>query len=94
MIATAVVPDLWTGIAIFVVLYLVKWRLDPVRVLDMICEYGRLMRTWIKLYHIPTVGGTSLPLLSYIGARRFVRQSKDIVQEGYRKVRHTCSPHN
>nr|BED42928.1 cytochrome P450 monooxygenase [Trametes versicolor] len=66
MIDSALVPDLWAGVAIFVVLYLVKWRLDP-------------------LYHIPTVGGTSLPLLSYIGARKFVHRGKDVIQEGYRK---------
>ncbi|OJT14393.1 Ent-kaurene oxidase [Trametes pubescens] len=66
MIDSALVPDFWTSVAIFVVLYLVKWRLDP-------------------LYHIPTVGGTSLPLLSYIGARKFVHRGKDIIREGYQK---------
>nr|BED42929.1 cytochrome P450 monooxygenase [Trametes versicolor] len=66
MIDSALLPDFWTGVAVFVVLYLVKWRLDP-------------------LYHIPTVGGSSLPLLSYIGARKFVDQAKDVVGEGYRK---------
>lgn len=30
MIGSALVPDFWTGVAVFVVLYLVKWRLDPV----------------------------------------------------------------
>ncbi|KAL1951299.1 hypothetical protein VTO73DRAFT_448 [Trametes versicolor] len=66
MIDSILIPDFWTGVAIFVVLYLAKWRLDP-------------------LYHIPTVGGSSLPLLSYIGARKFVDQARDVIQEGYQK---------
>lgn len=53
-------------------------------------EYAKLMQT-LKLYHIPTVGGTSLPLLSYIGARKFAYQSKEVIQEGYCKVYHTCT---
>ena len=35
---------------------------------------------------IPTVGGPSLPLLSYIGALRSFTNAVDIVQEGYTKV--------
>ncbi|KAI0640040.1 cytochrome P450 [Trametes polyzona] len=66
MIDQAVLPTFWTGVAAFVLLYLLKWRLDP-------------------LYHIPTVGGTSLPLLSYIGAHKFVRNGRKVVEEGYQK---------
>jgi hypothetical protein len=39
-----------------------------------------------KLRSIPTVG-TSDPLTSYIGAYRFQKRAKDIVQEGYHKYR-------
>lgn len=35
---------------------------------------------------IPTVGGPSLPLLSYIGALRSLTNAVGIIQEGYAKV--------
>ncbi|KAJ8464090.1 hypothetical protein ONZ51_g9826 [Trametes cubensis] len=37
------------------------------------------------LRSIPTVGGSSLPLLSYFAARRWLRDSRKILQEGYDK---------
>ncbi|KAI0772764.1 cytochrome P450 [Trametes elegans] len=42
---------------------------------------------WITdpLRHIPTVGGPSLPLLSYLGALRFLGRGKQFMEEGYRK---------
>ena len=40
---------------------------------------------FFKLRSIPTVG-TSDPLTSYIGAYRFQKRAKDMVQEGYYKV--------
>jgi hypothetical protein len=39
----------------------------------------------VQLRSIPAVG-TSDPLTSYIGAYRFLRHSKEMVQEGYDKV--------
>ncbi|KAH9849240.1 cytochrome P450 [Lenzites betulinus] len=66
MIDTASFLNVWTGVAGFVVLYLIAWRLHP-------------------LYHIPTVGSSSLPLLSYIGAAKFSRNAKEVLAEGYRK---------
>ncbi|CCM06932.1 uncharacterized protein FIBRA_09244 [Fibroporia radiculosa] len=40
-----------------------------------------------RLSHIPTVGGSSLPLLSYVGAFRTLLYSKDVLQEGYSKYK-------
>ncbi|KAI0673746.1 cytochrome P450 [Trametes maxima] len=37
------------------------------------------------LYAIPTVGGSSLPFLSYISAHRNMRRNKELMREGYRK---------
>ncbi|KAI0652467.1 cytochrome P450 [Trametes meyenii] len=37
------------------------------------------------LYAIPTVGGSSLPFLSYIVAHKNMRNNKELLQEGYRK---------
>ncbi|EPS99898.1 hypothetical protein FOMPIDRAFT_85689 [Fomitopsis schrenkii] len=39
-----------------------------------------------RIHAIPTVGGPSLPLLSYIGAVRSLTKTMDIVQEGYTKM--------
>ncbi|EPS93131.1 hypothetical protein FOMPIDRAFT_1088510, partial [Fomitopsis schrenkii] len=39
---------------------------------------------------IPTVGGPSLPLLSYIGAVRSLTKTMDIIQEGYTKYKGRC----
>ena len=35
---------------------------------------------------IPTVGGPSLPLLSYLGAFNFIQNSSKVIDEGYKKV--------
>ncbi|KAI0360978.1 cytochrome P450 [Trametes cingulata] len=59
----------WVSVAAgIVVLYFVKWRLDP-------------------LHAIPTVGGSSLPILSYFAAREFMHNSRKVLEEGYRKYR-------
>ncbi|KAI9060477.1 cytochrome P450 [Trametes sanguinea] len=39
------------------------------------------------LHAIPTVGGPSLPLLSYIGAYRFMVRGQSLLDEGYAKYR-------
>ncbi|KAI0362845.1 cytochrome P450 [Pilatotrama ljubarskyi] len=54
------------GVATILVLYFIKWRLDP-------------------LHAIPTVGGSSLPILSYIAARDFMHNGRKYLEEGYRK---------
>jgi hypothetical protein len=40
----------------------------------------------LQLSHIPTVGGSSWPILSYRGGMRFVQHAKEIIQEGYEKA--------
>ncbi|KAI9060502.1 cytochrome P450 [Trametes sanguinea] len=47
-----------------------------------------LIIKWYRdpLRSIPTVGGISLPLLSYISSFRFLRHAKAILQEGYYKA--------
>ncbi|KAI0756382.1 cytochrome P450 [Daedaleopsis nitida] len=37
------------------------------------------------LYHIPTLGGPSVPLLSYLGALNILIRGQTVVDEGYRK---------
>ncbi|GJE87948.1 cytochrome P450 [Phanerochaete sordida] len=44
--------------------------------------------TW-KLRHIPTVGGPALPLLSFLGTFRYLRDPKGLLQEGYDKYKST-----
>lgn len=39
-----------------------------------------------QLRHIPTVGGPSLPILSYIGVYNYYFNNGKTVQEGYDKV--------
>ncbi|EPS93133.1 hypothetical protein FOMPIDRAFT_87229 [Fomitopsis schrenkii] len=43
-----------------------------------------------RIHAIPTVGGPSLPLLSYIGAVRSLTKAMDIIQEGYTKYKGRC----
>ena len=40
-----------------------------------------------KLRHIPTVGGPSIPGLSYLAAFNFLRNAKEVLSAGYEKVR-------
>ncbi len=41
----------------------------------------------LQLRAIPTVGGSSLPGLSYLGALRMLGDCRDVLEEGYRKAR-------
>ncbi|EPS93532.1 hypothetical protein FOMPIDRAFT_93720 [Fomitopsis schrenkii] len=43
-----------------------------------------------RIHAIPTVGGTSFPLLSYIYAARSLTKTVDIIQEGYTKYKGRC----
>ncbi|CCM06703.1 uncharacterized protein FIBRA_08991 [Fibroporia radiculosa] len=38
-----------------------------------------------NLSHIPTVGGPSLPILSYYGTIRYIFRAQEIIKEGYTK---------
>jgi hypothetical protein len=39
-----------------------------------------------QLRHIPTVGASSWPLLSYIGGRKYFDHGLEVLQEGYERV--------
>ena len=43
-----------------------------------------------KLRHIPTEGGSTLPILSFAGAYHFLHNTADVLQRGYDKVGHTA----
>ncbi|KZT73287.1 cytochrome P450 [Daedalea quercina L-15889] len=47
----------------------------------------RAFRQTMSLRHIPTAGGPSLPILSYIGALRGLVDDKQILDEGYAKYK-------
>ena len=69
-------------------LYFAKWYFDPVGGHPSLSAPEAC--SWVvsgQLRSIPTVGGFSLPLLSYFAARRWLRDSREILQEGYDKVR-------
>ena len=53
--------------------------------LEPFTPWNELTRA-VQLKHIPAIG-PSLPLLSYIGAFKFVRHAQGVLQEGYDKVR-------
>lgn len=60
------VSPFWAAVAVVGVVYLIKWRSDP-------------------LNSIPTVGGSSLPFLSFFSAINFTLNSKRMIMEGYKK---------
>nr|BAL05133.1 cytochrome P450 [Phanerodontia chrysosporium] len=37
-----------------------------------------------NLHHIPTVGGSSIPLISHRGVRKYMRDAKGVLQDGYK----------
>ncbi|RPD82682.1 cytochrome P450 [Lentinus tigrinus ALCF2SS1-7] len=53
---------------------------------------AHLLAKWYMdpLRRIPTVGGPSIPLLSYLAARKFARSSDKVLQEGYDKYQGTA----
>lgn len=40
----------------------------------------------LQLRHIPTEGGPSLPILSFIGLYNFLTHGREIIQRGYQQV--------
>ena len=50
-------------------------------------DFSTTAETLSQFRSIPTVGGPSAPLLSYISAYRFLYNAKEILAEGYQKVR-------
>jgi hypothetical protein len=71
------------------VFLLILWR----KLIDTrkVCEFNpclntRLLTSCYQLAHIPTVGGPSVPLVSYIGSWHFIRDSKGVLKTGYEQV--------
>ena len=54
--------------------------------------YSFADRSLLKLRAIPTVGGPSAPLFSFLGAVRFWKRAQDVVQQGYDRVRAGFTP--
>ena len=77
--------------AIFLVAYFIKRRSNPVSHSRIVTPppvsgvnpFNALTQ---QLYSIPTIG-PSAPLLSYLGAFRYVVDTEGMLREGYKKVR-------
>ena len=73
--------------AVFLVAYLLKRRSNPVSRPRIGALSTRPLTFFIRqLYSIPTIG-PSAPLLSYLGAFRYVIDTEGMLREGYKKVR-------
>ncbi|KAI0721403.1 cytochrome P450 [Cerioporus squamosus] len=55
--------------------------------LAVTCTCLALLAAQLFLRHVPTAGGPSIPLLSYIAAYSYARHPEEVLQEGYDKSR-------
>lgn len=62
---------------------IVRRKLNPVSSHGMLRR--ALNRRHFQIHSIPTVG-PSAPILSYVGAYRFLHNAEDMLREGYHKV--------
>ena len=69
-------------LAIGLTAYAVRWYTDPVSPLRPQVPSAEL-RIHPQLRAIPTVGGSSLPGLSWLAAFRMLGDCRDVLQEGY-----------
>ena len=80
---------LYALLAIAIAAYVVKWRTHPVRIYHLLGNPCVLL-TYVcidpQLNAIPTVGGPSAPLLSFIAAINFLRNGKQLLIDGYQRV--------
>ena len=74
-------------LAVAISIYAILWYRNPVGV-------RRAQPRWVvstdrktQINAIPTVGGSSLPGLSYLATPYNVRNLKTVIEEGYRKAR-------
>ena len=75
-------------LAALVAIHIIRWRSNPVRISEH-HHTGVAAKTFtvvLQLNSIPTMGGPSAPILSYISAYNFLHNAKDILAEGYQKV--------
>lgn len=79
---------LFACLAIGVYTYAVRWYTDPVSLAPRhTVRWTPSAEYCPQLRSIPTVGGSSLPGLSWIAAFRMLRNCRDVLEEGYRKAR-------
>lgn len=77
---------LYAAVVIVLGTSFVRWRFSPVCLLCTLSSQVLLI-CYMQLYDMPTLGGPSLPLLSYLGAVNILFRGKTIVNKGYRKVK-------
>ena len=81
-------PFAFAYFAVIIATYVVRWYNDPVRE-PLFSWVPRILANTTygtQLRAIPTVGGSSLPGLSYIAAVRNMSDIRAVLLEGYRKV--------
>ena len=77
-------------IAICVVAYVVRWRTDPVSISCSQCREVYVLssgRRSSQMASIPAVGGPSAPIISFLSSIRYLKCGKELIAEGYRRVR-------
>lgn len=65
---------------------LFRWRADPVSALSYDGVSTAEFIRHAQLRSIPTLGGSSLPGLSFLTALNFVQHGGELLAEGYKKV--------
>lgn len=73
-------------IAAIAVLYVIRWRSDRVCCVSSVCHDIADLAVQRQLSSIPTVGGPSAPILSYLTALKFLRNGKELIVQGNNKV--------
>ena len=83
----------FASLAVAIAIYAVRWYSDPVstpclhpKFAPPILATGAECCPCPQLRAIPTVGGSSLPGLSYLGAFRMLGDCRNVLGEGYRKA--------
>ena len=81
---------LYGALTVLAAIYFIRWRRNPVsaqtgsdlQLASSGCSYLRHG----QLNSIPTLGGPSVPILSYLSAINYTLNSRKILREGYEKV--------
>lgn len=80
-------------LAVILGIYAVRWYTSPVRPSPPVATPSQDLRSEYhpQLRVIPTVGGSDLPGLSYIGAMRMQGDCRATIEAGYKKACFTPS---
>ncbi len=78
------------GILVCIVVY--RWNISPVSPSLMQWSLLAAEFPYTQLNDIPTVGGSWVPGLSYLSAIALIRRMREILHEGYKKVRRLSPP--